>query len=172
MSAAESAGEAPKQKYKSSFTTIQLTMSQESPIIAPGHIQQAKAALRDAGIPVAIGNQALDLATAFYHDTPQVSQTDAMRRERNRIQDELETVSSQLLQERHKIHRLEQELAAARQLPKAHQNKAYKLRKRLRAILAVLQHPQAKETTKLKRIAKLVAGASEWEDDPEREFLG
>ena len=56
---------------------------------------------------MAVGNQALDLATAFYHETPQISQVDAMRRERNRIQDELETVSSQLLQERHKTQRLE-----------------------------------------------------------------
>ena len=149
-----------------------MSVSQRSHIITPGHIQQAKAALRDAGIPVAVGNQALDLATAFYHQTPQVSQTDAMRRERNQIQDELETVSSLLQQERHKTHRLERELEAARQLPTGHQNKAYKLRKLLRAILAVLQHPEAKETTKLKRIAELVAGASKWEDDPEQEFLG
>ena len=146
-------------------------MNQESPIITPGHIQQAKAALRDAGIPVAIGNQALDLATAFYHQTPQVSQADAMRRERNRIQDELETVSSQLQQERHKTHRLEEALAAARQLPKAHQNKAYRLRKRLRAILAVLQHPYAKETTKLNSIARLVVGALKREDDPAQGVL-
>jgi predicted nuclease with TOPRIM domain len=159
---------APQLKQKSSFTSIQMSMSQGPPIITPVHIQQAKAALSDAGIPVAVGNQALDLATAFYHETPQVSQADAMRRERNRIQDELETVSSQLLQERRKTLRLEQELAAARQLPKTHQNKAYKLRKRLRAILAVLQHPEAKETSKLKSIAKLVAGALEGEDDPEQ----
>ena len=131
-------------------------MSPGPPIITPGHIQRTKAALHDAGIPVAAGNQALDLATAYYHQTPQVSQTDAMRRERNRIQDELETVSSQLLQERHKTRRLEQELADTRRLPKAHQDQAYKLRKQLRAILAVLEHPQAKETTQLKRIAQLV----------------
>ena len=131
----------------------------------PGHIQQAKAALRDAGIPVAIGNQVLDLATAFYNETPQVSQTDAMRRERNRIQDELETVSSQLQQERHKTRRLEQELATARAAPKSHQNKAYQLRKRLRAILAMLEHPQAKETTKLKSITQLVAAALAGGDD-------
>ena len=147
-------------------------MNQESPIITPGHIQQAKAALSDAGIPVAIGNQALDLATAFYHQTPQVSQADAMRRERNRIQDELETVSSQLQQERHKTYRLEEALAATRQLSKAHQNKAYRLRKRLRAMLAVLQHPHAKETSKLKRIARLVAGALEGEEDLAQGVLG
>ena len=139
-------------------------MSQTPPVITPVHIQRAKAALHDAGIPVTVGNQALDLATAYYNQTPQVSQTDAMRRERNRIQDELETVSSQLQQERHKTHRLEEELAAARQLPKAHQNKAYRLRKQLRAILAVLQHPHAKETSQLKNIAKLVAGALEGEE--------
>ncbi len=144
---------------------------QGSPIITPAHIQRAKAALHDAGIPVAVGNQALDLATAFYLETPQVSHTDAMRRERNQIQDELETVSSQLLLERHKTLRLEQELAAALQLPKAHRSKAYKLRKRLRAILAILQHPQAKETTKLKGIAQLVTEALAGEDDPEQEFL-
>jgi len=69
----------------------------------PVHIQRAKA----AGIPLAIGNQALDLTTACYHQTPQVSQTDAMRQERNRLQYELETVSSQLLQERRKTLRLE-----------------------------------------------------------------
>ena len=86
-------------------------MSQAPPVITPIHIHRAKAALHDAGIPVAVGNQAL--ATAYYNQTPQVSQTDALRQERNRIQDELETVSSQLLQERRKTLRLEQELAAA-----------------------------------------------------------
>lgn len=130
----------------------------------PVHIQRAKAALHEAGIPLAIGNQALDLATACYHQTPQVSQTDAMRQERNRLQYELETVSSQLLEERRKTLWLEQELAAALQLPKAHQNNAYKLRKQLRAILAVLQHPQAKDTSKLKRTAKLVAETLEWQE--------
>lgn len=95
-----------------------------------------------------------------------MSHTDALRHERNRIQDELETVSSQLSQERHKTLRLEQELAAARQLPKAHQNKAYKLRKQLRTILGVLQHPHAKEASKLQRIAQLVAGALAGEEDP------
>lgn len=134
-------------------------------IITPGHIQRAKAALSDAGIPVAVGHQALDLATTFYNETPQVSQTDAMRRERNRIQDELETVSSQLQRERQKTRRLEEELAAARQLPKIHQRKTDKLRNRLREILTVLQHPQAKETTKLKSIAKLVAAALAGSDD-------
>lgn len=86
--------------------------------ITPGHIQQAKAALWEAGIPVAIGNQALDLATAFYHETPQISRTDAMRRERYLIQDELETVSSQLQPARQKTGRLEQELEAALKVPK------------------------------------------------------
>ncbi len=92
-------------------------MSDPSSIV-PGHIQQAKATLRDAGILVAIGQQVLDLATAFYHVPPQVSQTDTMRRERNWIQDELEMVSSQLQQERQKTQRLEQELAAALAAPK------------------------------------------------------
>lgn len=101
----------------------------DSSSIAPGHIQQAKAALRDAGIPVAIGEQVLDLATAFYHATPQVNQTDAMRRERNRIQDELESVSSQLQQERQRMQRLEQALADAVAAPRIHQRKAYQLRK-------------------------------------------
>ena len=137
----------------------------------PGHLQQAQAALAEAGIPLAAGTQALALAAHFYHHTPQVSQTDAMRQERNRIQDELETVSSQLLHERRKTLRLEQELAAALKLPKAHQNKAYKLRKQLRAILAVMQLPQAKETTKLQRIAQLATGALEGEDDPAPEAL-
>lgn len=132
----------------------------------PRHLQQAQAALAEAGIPLAVGTQALDLAAHFYHQTPQVSQTDAMRRERNRIQDELETVSSQLLQERRKTRQLEQELAATRELPKTHQNKAYQLRKRLRVILAVLQHPRAQETTKLRRIAQLVTGALAGEEDP------
>jgi hypothetical protein len=85
----------------------------------PGHLQQARAALVEAGISLAAGTQALALAAHFYHQTPLVSQTDALRRERNQIQDELETVSSQLLQERRKTLRLEQALAAARQLPKA-----------------------------------------------------
>ena len=146
-------------------------MSQAPPVITPVHIQRAKAALPEAGIPVAAGIQALDLATAYYNQTPQVSQADALRQERNRIQDELETVSSQLLRKRHKTLRLEQEVAAALKLPKAHQNKAYKLRKQLRAILAVLEHPQAKETTKLKSIAKLVTGALAGEEDPTPEAL-
>ncbi len=129
------------------------------PTITPGHIQRAKDALLAAGTLEAASSQALDLATVFYNETPQVSRTDALRRERNLIQDELETVSSQLQQERQKSHWLEQALAAALAEPKSHQNKAYKLRKRLRAILAVLEHPQAKETTKLKSIANLVAVA-------------
>ena len=129
------------------------------PTVTPGHIQRAKDALLAAGTLEAASSQALALATVFYNETPQVSRTDALRRERNLIQDELETVSSQLQQERQKSHRLEQALAAALAEPKSHQNKAYKLRKRLRTILAVLEHPQAKETTKLKSIANLVAVA-------------
>jgi predicted nuclease with TOPRIM domain len=143
-----------------------------SSLTPPGHLQQARAALEEAGIPLAAGTKALTLAAHFYHRTPQVSQTDALSRERNRIQNELETVSSQLLMERHKTHRLEQELAAARELPKTHQNKAYKLRKLLRAILSVLEHAQAKETTKLKSIAKLVTRALAGDDNPEQEALG
>lgn len=119
----------------------------DSSSTVPSHIQQAKAALHDAGIPVVIGQQVLDLATAFYHATPQLSLADAMRWERNRIQDELESVSSQLQRERQKTQRLEQALAAALAAPKFHQKKAYQLRKRLRAILAVLEHPQAKQNS-------------------------
>ena len=78
----------------------------------------------------------------------------------------METISSQLQQERHQTQRLEQALAAAQQLPKTHQNKAYLLRKQLRAMLAVLQHPQAKERTKLQRIAQLVTGALAGEENP------
>ena len=133
--------------------------------ILPGHLQQAQAALAEAGIPLAAGTKALVLAAHFYYQTPQFSHTDAMRRERNRIQDELETVSSQLQQERRKTCQLQEALAAALKSPKAHQNKAYRLRKRLRAILAVLQHPQAKETNKLKHIAQLVTGALAGEED-------
>lgn len=139
-------------------------MSQAPPVITPVHIQRAKAALHDAGIPAAVGTQALDLATAYYLQTPQVSRTDNLPQVGNRIQAEPETVSSQLLQERRKTLRLEQELAAARQLPKTHQNKSYKLRKQLRAILAALQHPQAKDASKLKSIAKLVAETLASED--------
>ena len=135
--------------------------------VVPGHIQRAKAALQAAGIAEVAGNQALDLATIFYNETPQVSRTDALRRERNLVQDELETVSSQLQQERRKSYQLEQALAAALAEPKLHRSKAYSLRKRLRAILAVLEHPQAKETTKLKSIAKLVAAALAGSEDDE-----
>jgi hypothetical protein len=56
-------------------------------------------------------------------------------------------------------------------LPKAHQNKAYKLRQQLRAVLVVLQHPQAKKTTKLQRIAQLATGALAGEEDPAQEDL-
>ena len=135
------------------------------------HICHAKTSLAAAGIPFEAGLAALNLTRACYLTTPQVSQTDTMRRERNRIQDELETVHSQLQQERQKTRQLEQALAAALKSPKAHQNKAYRPRKRLRAILAVLQHPQAKETTKLKSIAKLVTGALAGEEAPTPEAL-
>ncbi|SFQ82054.1 hypothetical protein SAMN04515668_4725 [Hymenobacter arizonensis] len=37
---------------------------------------------------------------------------------------------------------------------------------------AVLEHPQVKETTKLKRIAELVAGALAGEDARRRKFWG
>ena len=53
----------------------------------PGHLQQARAALVETGIPLAAGTQALALAAHFYHQTPLASQTDALRRERDRIQD-------------------------------------------------------------------------------------
>ena len=141
-----------------------------APRTLPSHLQQARAALVGTGIPLAAGTAALVLAARFYHQTPQVSQTDTLRRERNQIQDELETVSSQLVKERRKTRQLEQEVAAARQLPKTHQNQAYQLRKRLRAILAVLQHPQAKETTKLKGIAQLVTEALAGKTTPNRSF--
>ena len=137
----------------------------------PPHIRHAKTGLTAAGIPFEAGLAALNLARECYLVTPQVSQTDAMRRERNRIQDELKTVSSQLQQERRKTRQLEEALAAALNSPKAHQKKAYRLRKRLRAILAVLQHPQAKETTKRKSIAQLVTGALAGEEDPAPEEL-
>ncbi|TDN38077.1 hypothetical protein E4631_25045 [Hymenobacter sp. UV11] len=136
-----------------------------APTITPGHIQRAKDALLAAGTLEAAGSQALDLATVFYNETPQVSHTDALRRERNLIQEELETVSSQLQQERQKSHRLEQALVTALAEPKFHQNKAYKLRKRLRAILVVLEHPQAKEATKLKNVIKLVVAALAGSDE-------
>ena len=125
--------------------------------------------MQDAGISVAVGTQALNLATAYY--PPLVSHADAMRRERNRIQDELETVSYQLQQKRHKAHRLKQALRAAQQFPQTHQYKSCQLRKRLRAILAVLKHPQAKDTTKLRRIVQLVTGALAEEDKPTQEAL-
>ena len=53
--------------------------------ITPDHIQRAKDALLAAGIPEVAGRQALDLATAFYNETPQVSRTDTLRRERNQL---------------------------------------------------------------------------------------
>ena len=137
----------------------------------PPHIRHAKTGLAAAGIPLKAGLAALNLARACYLATPQVNRAELLRQERNRFQDELETVSNQLQQERHKTRQLEEALAAALQSPKAHQNKAYRLRKRLRAILAVLQHPQAKETTKLKSIAQLVTGALAGEEDPAPEAL-
>lgn len=68
----------------------------------PPHIRHAKTGLAAAGIPLEAGLATLNLARECYLVTPQVSQTDTMRRESNWIQDELETVSSQLQQERHK----------------------------------------------------------------------
>lgn len=133
--------------------------------IIPGHIRQAKAALLAAGILEPASSQALDMATTFYNETPQVSRTDELRRERNLLQDELETVSSQLQQERQKSQRLEQTLAVALAEPKTHQEKAYKLRRRLRGMLEVLAHPQAREATKLKSIAKLIARALAGSDE-------
>ncbi len=52
------------------------------PTITSGHIQRAKDALLAAGLLEAAGSQALDLATVLYNKTPQVSRTDALRRER------------------------------------------------------------------------------------------
>jgi hypothetical protein len=62
------------------------------------HIQRAKAALHGAGTPASVGNQDLDSSNAYYNQTTQVNQTDALRQERHRIQGELETFSNQLLQ--------------------------------------------------------------------------
>ena len=78
----------------------------------------------------------------------------------------METVSSQPQQERHRTRRLEQELAAARELPRTHQHQAYRLRKRLRAVLAVLHYPHWTEKARLKRIAQIVAGTAAGEEDP------
>ena len=89
-----------------------------------------------------------------------------MRRERNRLQDEWETVSRPLQQEHRQTQRLEAAVAAALQSPRTHHGNAYRLRKLLRAIMLMLEHPQAKDTAKLKRIAKLVAGALDGEDEP------
>ncbi|RSK43161.1 hypothetical protein EI291_22125 [Hymenobacter rigui] len=116
-------------------------------------------ALEATGIPLEAGRRALALANQLYHQIPQVSQADSLRRERNRLQDEMESLGSQLQQQRATNRQLAEELAAARQLPKEHQQKAYRLRKQLRAMLQVLEHPQAKERTKLARVEQLIRAA-------------
>ncbi|WBO86818.1 hypothetical protein [Hymenobacter yonginensis] len=126
------------------------------PFAMPSHLRQAQLALDAAGIPLEAGIQALALANEFYHQTPQVSQTDSLRRERNQLQDEMESLSSQLQQQRAANRQLAEQLASARQLPKEHQQKAYRLRKQLRAMLQVLEHPQARERTKLARVEQLI----------------
>jgi predicted nuclease with TOPRIM domain len=125
----------------------------------PPHLRQAQLALEAAGIPLEAGQQALALANQLYHQMPQVSQADSLRRERNRLQDEMESLGSQQQQQRAINRQLVEELAAARQLPKQHQQKAYRLRKQLRAMLQVLEHPQAKERTKLARVEHLIRAA-------------
>lgn len=125
----------------------------------PSHLRQAQSALAAAGIPLEAGRQALALANQFYHQNPQLSQTDSLRRERNQLQDEMERLGSQLQQQRAINRQLAEELASARQLPKEHQQKAYRLRKQLRAMLQVLEHPQAREQTKLARVEQLIRAA-------------
>ena len=49
----------PNPEYEPSLTTLQMSMSQGSPIITPVHIQQAKAGLSDAGIPVAVDRKSV-----------------------------------------------------------------------------------------------------------------
>lgn len=51
--------------------------------ILPRLLQQAQTGLGKTGIPLAAGTA---MAVHFYHQTPQVSQNDALRRERNKIQ--------------------------------------------------------------------------------------
>jgi predicted nuclease with TOPRIM domain len=129
------------------------------PFAMPPHLRQAQLALDAAGIPLEAGLRALALANEFYHQTPQVSQTDSLRRERNQLQDEMESLSSQLQLQRATNRQLAEQLASARQLPKEHQQKAYRLRKQLRAMLQVLEHPQAREMTKLTRVEHLIKAA-------------
>lgn len=72
----------------------------------PPHIRHAKAALAAAGIPREAGLAALNLARDFYLATPQGNRAEVLRQERNRTQDELERVSTALVQERKRGQRL------------------------------------------------------------------
>lgn len=71
----------------------------------------------------------------------------------------MESLSSQLQQQRTTNRPLAEQLASARQLPKEHQQKAYRLCKQLRAMLPVLEYPQAREQIKLTRVEQLIEAA-------------
>ena len=105
----------------------------------PPHIRQAKAALAAANIPADAGLAALNLARDFYLATPQGNRAEVLRQERNRTQDELERVSTALLQERKRGQRLEQELTQLGALP-VRKGVLRMVAKRLRAIREVLLH--------------------------------
>ncbi|HEX8506949.1 MAG TPA: hypothetical protein VF630_16410 [Hymenobacter sp.] len=150
------------------LTTKNRFMSNSS--VLPNHICRAIAWLPDAGINVDEGTRALELSAAFYTNSPQMSQTDTLRKDRNRIQDELERVSQQLLDERQKVLRLEQELALCKtslalppsedELIESQQRRnANALRRKMRDIAEALNHPQAKPESKISRVRTLVAGA-------------
>lgn len=96
--------------------------------VDPLHIRQAKAALAEAGIPAKAGIAALNLARKFYLDTPQVSTTDSMRKERNVTQDELERVSEEVLLLRKKVRDLQSQAGEVEPLNKKVRALQYELK--------------------------------------------
>lgn len=125
--------------------------------IEPPHIRLTKAELAKAGLLSFEVRAALELAAKHYVSSTQVSKTDTFRQERNRTQEELERVSSDLVSERRKSERLKAELAAAVARPDERKKVVAKLRRQLRLIEEVVEHAEMKEAKKLKKIAFLVS---------------
>jgi len=139
----------------------------------PPHIRQAKAALAAANIPAEAGLAALNLARDFYLATPQGNRAEVLRQDRNRTQDELERVSTALLQERKRVQRLEQELTQLGAMP-VRKGVLRMVAKRFRAIREVLLHgtwPDAHKVTTARELLDkaLVALAAQEEARDEQD---
>ena len=121
----------------------------------PPHIRHAKAGLAAAGIPLEAGLAALNLARDFYLATPQGNRAEVLRQERNRTQDELERVSTALVQARKRALRLEQALTQLGALP-VRKGVLRMVVKRFRAIREALLHGTWPDAQKVARARELL----------------